>query len=138
MSIHGSGINSLRESRQLNRSVDLNSTKDDIDGSEFNDDFDDFVEGDGAVFIQPKIVESKIISSIRFAKMLYFNLYYIFLCFILELSSMLFQFYISVKAKTEDIVRLVLCIVWFIAKFWSIKLGNHANVRGDVKIVYNF
>lgn len=114
----------------LDSSVDLNSTKDEIDENGENIDREETTN-----LMQTKIVETKVISSLVYAKLLYFNWYYLWLCFIFQVSPLLFHFYIAANPakELENIIRLALIVMWFCAKLLCLSLGKKANIKGDVK-----
>lgn len=120
---------SINETSHIRNTTDMNSTKDDIDiNSQYSDNLDDDLD---ITQIPSKIVEMKIVSSLIFSKLLYFNWFYMFICFVFQISAVLFKFYIS-SDDIEDNIQCILVVIWFIAKLIGLRLGNNANIQGDV------
>ena len=120
---------SINETSHIRNTTDMNSTKDDIDiNSQYSDNLDDDLD---ITQIPSKIVEMKIVSSLIFSKLLYFNWFYMFICFVFQISAVLFKFYIS-SDDIEDNIQFILVVIWFIAKLIGLRLGNNANIQGDV------
>lgn len=115
----------------LDTSVDLNTTRDELD--ENGENLDKYEETSN--LNQTKIVQSKVISSLIFAKLLYFNWWYLWLWLVFEISPLLFHFYISADPgkETENIIRIALVAMSFFAKLLCLSLGKKANIQGDVK-----
>ena len=85
-----------------------------------------------------RVIESEINSSLVFQISLYYNFYYTFLCFVLQLSSCAYKFYVF-KKNSFTVVSLVLVIIWFIASIIRLNIGYSANIQESVSInVYTF
>ena len=80
-----------------------------------------------------RVIDSEINSSLVFQVSLYYNFYYTFLCFILQLSSCAYKAYIF-KQNSFTVVSLVLVVIWFIASLIRLNIGYSANIQESVSI----
>lgn len=120
--------NSLNNSQ--NRNNDLNSTFDDLDNERIRTQ-EELENMDNSNLFKSRVIETEINSSLFLQQLLYFNFYYIFLVFTLQLSSHVYRIYVyDVKAaKTGTIVLLI----WFFQELARIFFGYTGNLRESVK-----
>lgn len=78
-----------------------------------------------------RIIESEINSSLIFQITLYFNFYYSFLCFVLQVSSISYKLYILINDRFA-IVRIVLVLIWIFVEQVRIYYGYKANIQESV------
>lgn len=123
-----SGYQASLDDQYLRSSI---NTRDDFD-ERSNLSEDNIIHNESDNYISTKIVENKVLSSLVFAKLLFFNWYYMWLVLFFEVASVIFHFYIFKKLYAEEIIRLVLILIWFFAKIFSLYLGKTANVQGNV------
>ena len=123
--------NSLNNSQ--NRNNDLNSTFDDLDNERIRSQ-EELENMDNSNLFKSRVIETEINSSLFLQQLLYFNFYYVFLAFALQLSSHIYRIYIyDVKsAKTGTFVL----IIWFIQELARIYFGYTGNLRESVKYYF--
>ena len=123
--------NSLNNSQ--NRNNDLNSTFDDLDNERIRTQ-EELENMDNSNLFKSRVIETEINSSLFLQQLLYFNFYYIFLVFTLQLSSHVYRIYVyDVKAaKTGTIVLLI----WFFQELARIFFGYTGNLRESVKYYF--
>ena len=80
-----------------------------------------------------RVIDSEINSSLVFQIILYYNFYYTFLCFVLQLSSCAYRAYVF-KPNSFTYVSLVLVVIWFIAAIIRLNIGYTANIQESVSI----
>ena len=123
--------NSLNNSQ--NRNNDLNSTFDDLE-NERKKTQEELENMDDSNLFKSRIIETEINSSLFLQQLLYFNFFYDFLVFTLQLSSHVYRIYVyDVKAaKTGTIVLLI----WFFQELARIFFGYTGNLRESVKYYF--
>ena len=116
-----------------NRNNDLNSTFDDLE-NERKRTQEELENMDNSNLFKSRIIETEINSSLFLQQLLYFNFYYVFLAFALQLSSHVYRIYIyDVKAAKTGTVVL---IIWFIQELARIYFGYTGNLRESVKYYF--
>ena len=128
MDIQDNSLNNMQ-----NRNNDLNSTFDDLE-NERKRTQEELENMDNSNLFKSRIIETEINSSLFLQQLLYFNFFYDFLAFTLQLSSHVYRIYIyDVKAaKTGTIVLGI----WFFQEFARIYFGYTGNIRESVKYYY--
>ena len=128
MDIQDNSLNNMQ-----NRNNDLNSTFDDLE-NERKKTQEELENMDDSNLFKSRIIETEINSSLFLQQLLYFNFFYDFLVFTLQLSSHVYRIYIyDVKAaKTGTIVL----IIWFLQEFARLYFGYTGNLRESVKYYY--
>lgn len=128
MDIQDNSFNNMQ-----NRNNDLNSTFDDLE-NERKRTQEELENMDNSNLFKSRIIETEINSSLFLQQLLYFNFYYVFLAFALQLSSHIYRIYIyDVKsAKTGTFVL----IIWFIQELARIYFGYTGNLRESVKYYF--
>ena len=128
MDIKDNSVNNMQ-----NRNNDLNSTFDDLE-NERKRTQEELENMDNSNLFKSRIIETEINSSLFLQQLLYFNFYYVFLAFALQLSSHIYRIYIyDVKsAKTGTFVL----IIWFIQELARIYFGYTGNLRESVKYYF--
>ena len=128
MDIQDNSLNNMQ-----NRNNDLNSTFDDLE-NERKRTQEELENMDNSNLFKSRIIETEINSSLFLQQLLYFNFYYVFLAFTLQLSSHVYRIYIyDVKAaKTGTIVL----IIWFLQEFARLYFGYTGNLKESVKYYF--
>lgn len=75
-----------------------------------------------------RVIESEINSSLVFQISLYYNFFYSFLCFALQISSVSYKLYIY-KNDNFAKCRLVLVLIWIIVEMIRLHMGYKANIQ---------
>ncbi len=128
MDIQDNSLNNMQ-----NRNNDLNSTFDDLE-NERKRTQEELENMDNSNLFKSRIIETEINSSLFLQQLLYFNFYYVFLAFTLQLSSHVYRIYIyDVKAAKTGTVVL---IIWFIQELARIYFGYTGNLRESVKYYF--
>jgi hypothetical protein len=128
MDIQDNSLNNMQ-----NRNNDLNSTFDDLE-NERKRTQEELENMDNSNLFKSRIIETEINSSLFLQQLLYFNFYYVFLAFALQLSSHVYRIYIyDVKAAKTGTVVL---IIWFIQELARIYFGYTGNLRESVKYYF--
>ena len=128
MDIQDNSFNNMQ-----NRNNDLNSTFDDLE-NERKRTQEELENMDNSNLFKSRIIETEINSSLFLQQLLYFNFYYVFLAFALQLSSHVYRIYIyDVKAAKTGTVIL---IIWFIQELARIYFGYTGNLRESVKYYF--
>ena len=106
---------------------DLDSTRDDFE-EERKELERQQAEQNRTNLFKTRVIESEINSSLVFQIALYYNWFYCFLCFVLQLSSIAYKLYIFTN-DNFTIARIVLVLVWFIVENIRLNMGYRANIQ---------
>ena len=80
-----------------------------------------------------RIIDSEINSNLTLQILIYFNFYYFFVCFALEMSSIVFEIYVSNDQAILWII-FALEVVWFIIEPIKLYNGYYGNINENVNI----
>ena len=78
-----------------------------------------------------RIIDSEINSNLTLQILIYFNFYYFFVCFALEMSSIVFEIYVS---NDQAILWIIFALefVWFIIEPIKLYNGYYGNINENV------
>ena len=78
-----------------------------------------------------RIIDSEINSNLTLQLLIYFNFYYFFVCFALEMSSIVFEIYVS---NDQAILWIIFALefVWFIIEPIKLYNGYYGNINENV------
>ena len=106
---------------------DLDSTRDDLE-EERKELERKQAELNRTNLFKTRVIESEINSSLAFQIALYYNWFYCFLCFILQISSISYKLYIYTNDNFSK-VRIVLVLVWIVVENIRLNMGYRANIQ---------
>ena len=106
---------------------DLDSTRDDLE-EERKELERKQAELNRTNLFKTRVIESEINSSLVFQIALYYNWFYCFLCFVLQLSSIAYKLYIYTNDNFSK-VRVVLVLLWIIVENIRLNMGYRANIQ---------
>ena len=80
-----------------------------------------------------RIIDSEINSNLTLQILIYFNFYYFFVCFALEMSSIVFEIYVS---NDQAILWIIFSLefVWFVIEPIKLYNGYYGNINENVNI----
>ena len=115
---------------------DLDSTRDDLE-EERKELERKQAELNRTNLFKTRVIESEVNSSLVFQIALYYNWFYCFLCFVLQLSSIAYKLYIYTNDNFSK-VRVVLVLLWIIVENIRLNMGYRANIQEIVILfIYN-
>ena len=115
---------------------DLDSTRDDLE-EERKELERKQAELNRTNLFKTRVIESEINSSLVFQIALYYNWFYCFLFFVLQLSSIAYKLYIYTNDNFSK-VRVVLVLLWIIVENIRLNMGYRANIQEIVILfIYN-
>lgn len=120
----------------LNNRDDLNTTETDLEDERLQLERQQNELNKTNLF-KTRVIESEINSSLLFQISLYYNFYYAFLCFVLQLLSVSYKCYVF-KKDDYTYIRIIFVICWIVVEIVRIYLGYLGNIQESVSILsYN-
>ena len=125
-------LNNLSTSHINNR---LEETYDDLEEEKkrLEEEMDEMDELELSNKYRTRIIDSEINSNLTLQILIYFNFYYFFVCFALEMSSIVFEIYVS---NDQAILWIIFALefVWFIIEPIKLYNGYYGNINENVNI----
>ena len=78
-----------------------------------------------------RIIDSEINSNLTLQILIYFNFFYFFVCFALEISAISFELYIY-EHEPLRWIKFALELVWFVIEPIKVYNGYYGNINEDV------
>ena len=125
-------LNNLSTSHINNR---LEETYDDLEEEKkrLEEEMDEMDELELSNKYRTRIIDSEINSNLTLQILIYFNFYYFFVCFALEISSIVFEIYVS---NDQAILWIIFSLefVWFVIEPIKLYNGYYGNINENVNI----
>jgi hypothetical protein len=125
-------LNNLSTSHINNR---LEETYDDLEEEKkrLEEEMDEMDELELSNKYRTRIIDSEINSNLTLQILIYFNFYYFFVCFALEMSSIVFEIYVS---NDQAILWIIFSLefVWFVIEPIKLYNGYYGNINENVNI----
>ena len=134
-----SQLNNLSESQINNNNNALEKTYDDLEEKKkrIEEELEENDEFELSNKYKTRIIDSEINSNLTLQILIYFNFCYFFICFALEISSIVFKIYIY-KHDSIRWIKFALEFVWLIIEPVKLYNGYYGNINENVnKNIYN-
>ena len=125
-------LNNLSTSHINNQ---LEETYDDLEEEKkrLEEEMDEMDELELSNKYRTRIIDSEINSNLTLQILIYFNFYYFFVCFALEMSSIVFEIYVSNEQAILWII-FALEFVWLVIEPIKLYNGYYGNINENVNI----
>lgn len=120
----------------LANQTDLNSTRDDLEEERRQLEAEQ-EEMTKTNLFKTRVIETEINSSLFFQIALYFNYFYCYICFVLQVSSVSYKIYVYMTDKF-DYVRIVLIILWLFVEHIRLFYGYKSNIQESVSVIFDY
>ena len=125
-------LNNLSNSNPFNNNSGLNETFDDLEEEKKKLE-EDKERMESSNIFKVRIIDSEINSNLHLQILMYFNFYYLYICFAFEISSISFRLNIF---DHSDLfwIKFALLIIWFILEHIKLYNGYYGNINENVNI----
>ena len=130
-------IGQLNNLSNINPNINnrLEETYDDLEEEKkkLEEEMEELDEIDYSNQFKTRIIDSEINSNLTLQILIYFNFYYFFVCFALEMSSIVFEIYVS---NDQAILWIIFSLefVWFVIEPIKLYNGYYGNINENVNI----
>ena len=127
-------LNNLSNSNPYNNNSSLNETFDDLEEEKKRLE-EDKERIDSSNIFKVRIIDAEINSNLTLQILMYFNYFYLYVCFALEISFICYRTIIF-KGDALYWIKFSLLIVWFIIEHIKLYNGYYGNINENVIDIY--
>jgi hypothetical protein len=125
--------NSLSEDQNINNELD--ETEDDELSLERRRIQEQKENMEGSNLFKARVIETEVNSGLWLQEFLYFNFFYNFLAFSLQLSSYVYKYYIYDVAGVS-VPGIIIILIWFVQEQARLYFGYAGNLQESVNIIF--